>query len=306
MQTFGLTRTSWRRRAVLLASSLTLLIALPLQAEIDEATLWEKTLRAQLVVRVTVLDGDNRLAQMQVDEVIKGAYGGERLRVVFRAQNMERGDWEGKISFAAGEKLILFLKPFVKEGVVQAPDQFSLVRGYQGREEVPPEGTDAYLQAVRRFVEIHSLESQLAVWDAARGLLSEENPHLVEAGFQQILKFRLGDEELAPEVLELMDDPNVTFRMLAAQSLGQILEDSRRLERPLMGEDHLRDQLLYTAMNDKSEEVRVEAIRALEANADADLLPTLDRIADEDPSQAVRYQAERTIYEIRGTVSPRR
>jgi HEAT repeat protein len=70
-----------------------------------------------------------------------------------------------------------------------------------------------------------------------------------------------------------------------------------------MEEDHLRDLLVFSAMNDREVAVRVEAIRALEQGKDPNLVPTFRRIAQEDPSQAVRYQAERTIYEIEGTAA---
>ena len=57
------------------------LLSLPVPgfAAIDDPTLWTKTFRAELVVRVRVLDGDNRMASVQVEEVIKGAYEREAL-----------------------------------------------------------------------------------------------------------------------------------------------------------------------------------------------------------------------------------
>ncbi len=96
------------------------------------------------------------------------------------------------------------------------------------------------------------------------------------------------------------------FRSYSAQTLGQILEDARMTERILPSEDHVRDLLLHTAMNDPSPGVRVDAIRALEARQDANLVPTLQQIAKDDPSQDVRYQATRTIFELKELAGPLR
>jgi hypothetical protein len=295
------------RRAGALAALLLLCLSLSFlssRADIDRPDLWKKTFRATLVVRITVMDGDNRMAKVEVNEVIKGSYAGETLKVVFRAVNLSRDVWSERIVFPQGARMILFLRPFIKKGVVNAPDQFELVGGHHGLENVPAEGNDAYLQAIRRFVAIQSIDSQLAIWEETKLLLQEENPYLVQAGLDQVLKFRLADETLVPVLLDRMEDDTVAFRAKAAQALGQVLADSRRERKTLMTEDHMRDLLLYRAMNDDSVEVRVEAIRALEAGRDRELVPTFRRIAREDPSQAVRYQAERTIFEIEGKKNP--
>jgi hypothetical protein len=276
----------------------------PAAAGIDAPSLWKKTFRATLVARVTVVDGDNRMARLAVNEVIKGEYQREMLKVVFRAVNLSRDLWDEKIEFPQDAHMIVFLRPFVKKGKINAADQFELVGGHHGLEDVPAEGNDAYLQAIRRFVEIQSLDSQLAIWKQASALLHEENPYLVQAGFEQVLKFRLADESMVPVLLERLEDDTVGFRSQAAECLGDVLEDARRDDKTLMGEDHLRDLLLFTAMNDSEVNVRVEAIRALEFGRDPNLVPTFRRIAQEDPSQAVRYQAERAIYEIQGGPEP--
>ena len=257
-----------------------------------------------MVARVTVLDGDDRVARMIVEEVIKGEYDREVLKVVFRARNLSRGYWEEKIQFEEGSELILFLERFRKRGELQKPDQFQLIKGFQGKVDVPPEGQAAFLQAVRRFAEIQEMGSQLAIWEAARGLLNEENPFLVQAGFEQVLRFRLADEGLVPVVLDHLDGESVPFRTLAARTLGQVFEESRRTEEILDTEDHVRDLLLHTAMNDGSVTVRVQSIKALEAKWDAALVPSLRQIATEDPSQAVRYQAERAIYLLQNGEDP--
>ena len=293
-------------RPALLVAMVALAALPPALADIKPLTLWDKSFRAELVARVTVLDGDDRLARMIVAEVIKGDYDREVLKVVFRARNLSRQYWEEKISFEQGSELILFLGRFRKRGVLQEPDQFSLVKGFQGKVGVPPEGADAFLEAVRRFSEIESLGSQLAIWDAARGLLQEENPYLVEAGFQQVLKFRLADEAIVSTLLGHLDGPSVPFREFSARCLGQVFEESRRTHDVLETEDHVRDLLLHTAMNDRSESVRVESIKALQARWDDALVPSFRQIALEDPSQAVRYEAERAIYRIQNEeASPR-
>jgi hypothetical protein len=286
----------WQRALAVLLVPACLLVPTDAGAGITQLTLWDKSFRAELVVRVTVLDPDDRLAVMQVDEVIKGTYFQETLKVVFRMENFAREMWQERIEFVEGGEMILFLEHFRKRGIIHKPDQFALLKGTQGKVDVPPEGADAFLQAVRRFAEIQTMGSQLAIWRAARELLEEENPYLVEAGFEQILKFRLSDEELVPVLLTHLDAQAVPFRQQAARALGQVFEEYRYKDEVLNTEDHMRDLLLHKAINDQSEVVRVESIRALEAKWDEGLLPSLRRIAKEDPSQAVRYQAERAIY----------
>jgi hypothetical protein len=273
-------------------------------ATVRELSLWDKSFRAELVARVTVTDGDDRLARMAVEEVIKGAYDRETLKIVFRARNFSRDYWEEPIQFQEGAELILFLERFRKRGVLQEPDRFVLLKGSQGKESVPPEGQAAFLEAIRRFAAIQELGSQLAIWDAARKLLEEDNPFLVEAGFEQVLKFRLADEPMVPVVLRHLEGPSVPFREQAARTLGQLFEDSRRTDSVLETGDHIRDLLLHKAMNDENESVRVESIKALEASWDDALVPSFEQIALEDPSQAVRYQAERAIYLIRNGREP--
>jgi hypothetical protein len=282
----------------LLAAALLFAAAAAARADIKPLTLWDRTYRAELVARVSVLDGDDRLAKMAVLEVIKGDYDREVLKIVFRAHNLAREPWEERIVFEKGQELILFLNRFTQDGVPQEPDEFTLVRGFQGKVDVPPEGADAFLAAVRRFAAIQKERSQLLIWEAAKGLLREDNPYLVEAGFEQVLKFRLADEALVPVLLQHLDGPSVPFREQSARCLGQVFEETRRADDVLETEDHVRDLLVHTAMSDQSPSVRVEAIRALEAKWDAALVPSFRRIAGSDPSQAVRYEAERAIYRI--------
>jgi len=287
---------SARRAAV--AAALTLVVASPALAAISSLDLWEKSFRSELVVRATVLDGDDRLARMRVDEVLKGGYAGGELKIVFRAANFTRKTWETKIVFQAGQHLILFLDRFRKNGVLQAEDQFELFRGSNGREELPSEGEDAYLQAIRRFIAIQKVDSQLARWDASRALLSESNPFLVDAGFEQVLKFRLADPSLVPVLLGHLDSETVAFRQKAVRCFGQLFEATSSQAGDLPTQDHIRDLLLNKARKDPSDDVRVDSIKALGAWQDRDLAASFRAIAAQDPSQAVRYQAERAIYEL--------
>ena len=294
------TRRSWPRGAAL-ALVAALAAGAQARAAISSMDLWEKTFRSELVVRATVLDGDDRLARMKVDEVLKGSYAGEQLKIVFRAANFTRKTWEGKIVFQAGQHLVLFLDRYRKNGVLQADDHFELFRGSNGREEVPSEGEDAYLQAIRKFVTIQGESSQLARWDASRALLSETNPFLVEAGFEQVLKFRLANAGLVPVLLGHLDSETVAFRQKAVRCFAQVFESTSREAGDLPTEDHIRDLLLNKAMKDPSVDVRIESIKALGAWQDHDLAASFRAIAEQDPSQAVRYEAERAIYELQSS-----
>jgi hypothetical protein len=275
------------------------------RADLIQLTLYEKPAHSDLVVRGKVVRGDLRLAEVAVEEVLKGKYDRSSLFVVFRLDNFTRKSWEEKVQFQNGEPVLLFLKQFEKEsGEKPYPDRFSLVRGVQGKVDLPAEGAEAILDATRRFVRV---QAQTDIEQSRRDLLAflkDRNPLVVEAGLQEVHRLRLGREAEVPELLDLLVHPTPGFRQGALRILGQILDGVSEDVRPLASEDHIVSLILGRAREDETDEVRVEAVRALGARGKRDVVPILERIARTDPRQSVRFEAELAAYELRRAPGP--
>src|SRR3989304_3731046 len=71
----------------------------PAHAERVELDLYEKLSLAPLVIRARLDSAPQRLARMQVLEVIKGDYAAPFLEVVYRLANFERPYDQEKIAF---------------------------------------------------------------------------------------------------------------------------------------------------------------------------------------------------------------
>src|SRR5215475_15838179 len=81
--------------------------------------------------------------------------------------------------------------------------------------------------AAQRLAAIQTIKNQMEVWSAQRDLLREVNPILVTAGFEEILKFHLGDETLVTPLLTHLDGPRPEFRIQACKVLGQMFGKGR-------------------------------------------------------------------------------
>jgi hypothetical protein len=270
------------------------------RAELIQLTLYEKPAQSDLVVRGKVVRGDLRLAEVAVDEVLKGKYERPTLFVVFRLDNFTRKNWEEKVLFQNGESVLLFLKPFEKEsGERPFADRFSLVRGVQGKVDLPAEGSEAILDATRRFVRV---QAQTDIDQSRRELvafLRDPNPLVVEAALQEVQRLRLGREAGVPDLLKLLAHPSPEFRQGALRILGQALDHRTNGGPPLPNEDHVVGLILGRAREDEADEVRVAAVRALEARGKRDVVAVLEQIARTDPRQMVRFEAGLAAYELK-------
>lgn len=287
-----------RRMVAGLALALGLLLPAGLSASPD--TLYERLAYTDLVVHVRTLDGTLRLAECQVVEVLKGSYERDKLFIAFRADNTQRENFRDRIVFFDEQESILLLTPVRDSlGHPRAPNRFRLVGKLNGKIDLPQEGAQATIDAVRRLSAIQKLTDIHQTWAAYRLLLLETNPILVETGFAQILKFRLGNPELVPTLLEFLDSRDDRFRRAALEVQTQIFRKSRRDEEPLGNEDHVVARLLTVAMEDPTPLVRVAAVQALNAYGRPDVLAALQQVARDDPSQFVRYEATVSVYRLR-------
>ncbi|MCZ6747055.1 MAG: HEAT repeat domain-containing protein [Acidobacteria bacterium] len=287
-------------RRMVVGVTLALGLLLPGMPAAAPGSLYERLAYADLVVHVRTLDGTLRLAECQVKEVLKGSYEGDKLFVAFRSDNTQRENFRDRIVFMDEQESILLLTPVLDSlGHPRAPNRFRLVGKLAGKIDLPQEGAQATIDAVRRLSAIQNLTDIHQIWAAYRLLILETNPILVETGFSQILKFRLGNPEMVPTLLDFLDSRDDRFRRDALQVQTQIFRKSRRDQAPLGNEDHVVARLLTVAMEDPAPAVRVAAVQALNAYGRPDVLAALQQVARDDPSQFVRYEATVSVYRLR-------
>ncbi len=233
--------------------------------------------------------------------MFKGSWSAPTLQVAFRSDNVNRAPGTSKIVFEPGADAILVLEPELdsRERPIGG-DRFQLTGGIRGKIELPPEGAEALLAAARRLSAIQRLTNQEEVWEAQKGLLSETNPWLVRVGFEEVLKFRLGDEALVMPLLAHLDGPRPEFRREAARVIGQMFERQQRTGSALPSSDLLVRETLARARGDEAAEVRVEAVHALRLLERPELAATFREIAAKDPSQLVRYEAQVALKDLAG------
>jgi HEAT repeat protein len=259
----------------------------------DLPTLYELTAHSSLVVSASVVSGQVKLAQVQVEEVFRGdGRAGQRLQIAFRDLNLDL-DKENRVVFADGEMVILFLEPEVNwEGVRKGEDRYSLYRGRFGKVTLPREGSEIYLEALRVFSSMASQKDHRKLYAQIRGLLGSPNPILADAGLKETLRLDLMDRSLLPVVLSYLQDPSPGRRSQALKLLEGLF---RNLKEEEYTEEDLADALsrvLALARNDPSEAVRVAAVEALGSWSGEEVLPTLEAVATQDPAQGVRFQAK--------------
>jgi hypothetical protein len=262
-------------------------------------TLYERLAYADLAVHVRVIDGSLRLAECQVLAVLKGTYTGEKVFIGFRGIPDNPGYLGPRATFPDGSETILLLMPSLDtDGGRHGLNRFRLVGGATGKIDLPNEGAPATLDAVRRLAAIQGLTDIHQIWAAQRQLIHENNPYLIEAGFAQILKFRLGNAEMVPTLLEYLDSRDDGFRQAALQVQAQIFRKSQTRGEPLGNEDHVVARLLTVTSEDPTPDVRVAAVQALHAYGRPDVVAALEQVAREDPSQDVRYEATVSAYRL--------
>ena len=275
------------------------------QAATDEPktggpTLYERIASGALVVRARCRLTGKR-ATVEVLEVLKGSCPLTTIQVAYRSDNLNRAAGSPKIEFEEGQESILVLERERDDRQqLRAEDRWELVGGWRGKIDMPSEGAPALVQAAQRLAAIQGLKNQLEVWDAQKSLLREPNPILVATGFEEILKFRLGDETLVTSLLTHLDGPRPDFRVQACRVLAQMFGRLRRTGKEIPSADLLTTETLARASGDESPEVRAEAVRALRELRRKELLDPLARIATSDPNQIVRYEAQLGVMELKG------
>ncbi len=269
-------------------------------AEIQKLSLFEKTARAPIVLRAVVTDGENQKAEIRTLEMVSCTIvecPGENFRIAFRVDSFLRKPWEDKIEFRTGEEVMLFLRKFTKrDGDDESPaDLYTLMWGSEGKFVLPPEGAQAFIAAVRTFQTIAAQEDparqEAAFIEGIRG----KNPYVIEGSFQELFEQFMGGLALVPDLTAYFEHQRADFRILAMRLLARILDDARVGGTEIPLEAELADRLRGRAALDPAEDFRVEAVRALAALGGVESKSLLERLAKEDPSQLVRYEAARRL-----------
>jgi hypothetical protein len=287
-----------------LSTACLFLAASPCAADVEPLTLYQKTARAPLVVRGRALSGSTRRPQVEVVHIFKGSCPARIISIVpYLEDHGSPTPWLKREVFAKDEESILFLTPYVREdGREEGPAIFTVLNADQGKLAVPAEGAGALEEALTRFVAILSLGQHDRQGEALRGLLRERNPHLIEAGLEECLKFRLALKEDVEPLLHLIGDRRPGFRAGALALLAQVIEESNAIGAAALDATAaatLFDHVAAAVRLDTDESVRLRAVAALAAIGGRAALALLEAIGKADSSQNVRYQAQVAAHRLK-------
>lgn len=271
----------------------------------ESLTLYEKIAWAQYVIVATVINDDEKYALVSVEENVKGNLSKDLLNVSFRRENLERELGEPKIEFTKGETVVLFLEPFVTASGKEKKDVYSPVGRAEGKISVSAESVQLISEAMHRFVKIQALDDQRRIWEEQKALLKEKNRFMVEAGFEEVIKFKIASQEMIPALLAFVRGEDSLFRAFTCTIFGQLFEKERRQKTKIEGREEILRELIQRARGDDAPSVRIEAIRAIEMAGGYEYREILEAISKTDNSQDVRYEAERVLYGLRSDDSER-
>lgn len=283
--------------------SSTTLAVTPEWMEQARPDLFELTLRSKLVIHGKVEVGRVKKPKVFVIEVLRGDFSGDLVHIVFREINQTRMSEEKSIQFLEGQEMILFLRPAAES---ERPGRFELVRRQAGKIDLPEEGVDAYLGAIRIFALIADSPGN-EHFSRILALLDHENPLVSGIALHQIRKHRLATQEQISSLLKILRERDLGNRVLAAQILEQFLGKTKKGNSRFDREEDVMNYLISAARVDESDEVRVAAVGALRAWGSDQAIDAMEIIAKTDPSQAVRYEAELSLLRLKkpaGDASP--
>jgi len=297
-----------RAQAVLLfatIASLTAAAGVPARGDVRPLTLFQRVGRSPWVVFGEVTSADKRFVSVSAVEVLKGAYAQPTLRVMYKLENFLRRSFEDRIEFHTGERGVFFLKRYETDRPdgklddwMKADDLFASSFGAQGKFVLPAEGGGAYVEAIREFVRASGLADPRAEEAAILGFLDSANPHVQQAGLEQTIERRLAGPAQAELLMRLSESAREPVRLNALQILGQVAEDLRVTGGHLEDQADVVNRLKAKAIGGGGDLFRAEAVKVVAALGGADERAFLDRLAKDDASQLVRYEAGRALSEI--------
>lgn len=283
--------------ALLAATGAAAQIAVP-QVEHND---FEWSAVAPIVVTATSLGDVARLHELRVRDVLRGdVEPGDQLMIDLKQANRARDRLvhPKRLELEAGVLYAVLLQPTERvDGDDDGPVVYWLVRGVEGVRELPAEGAEARIDALRTFTEIQDLKSHPVIWHRMRQLLEDTNPYLIATALDQHLKFRRTELDLLPVVRPLLDHPRDDVRRDAAGVIANIVE--RHVDDDIPEAERIKAELAGVARRDRSIDVRIAATEALGQFDDQAATAILEEVAAEDDEQMVRYTAERLLLERR-------
>ncbi len=273
-------------------------LVLPTAGEAAPRNLFEWSAVSPVVVSAVSLGQDGRYVEARVEQVLRGDIEPDTVLLIdLRQTNRERNRnvTPHALKMDVGLSYLFLLEPGSRyRGGVRS---YRIVRGVRGVRELPAEGQEAILSALRRFVEVQDLKADRQIWRALTDMLEEANPLLIETALEQFQKFNQGDPELLLTLRPLLDHPNAVIRERSARLIGSIVDRHGAQELP--EESELRSELIGAARRDPVVRVRVSATEALGRFPDRASLEVLEEISESDGDQAVRYVAEKILLDRR-------
>jgi hypothetical protein len=278
--------------------------------EAGEIDLFQMIARADLVLHVRVTEGSLKYAKVDVLRALKGEPPGPKLRVSFRDHNWQRPPGQEEIVFFDGQEEILFLVRNPRQKKKEKyRDLFDLYRGARGRITPPAEGSGIVIEALDKLVSLTRADPLTQI-DGLLDLLRTRNLFLLEAALDEIIRLRAATPAAYSDLVALLGQPSPRIRARALRSIEQIFASGQIEEVALgIGPELARSTLgavIERARNDEEPEIRVRAVAAMAAwPHKSEIESGLAAIAVNDPSQMVRYEAERSLYYL-GSSPPRR
>jgi len=258
---------------------------------------YEWTAVAPDVVIAKVLGEEGRSPIAAVEQVLKGGLEpGVEFLIDLRDANKARLSHRTKLRLLHGERYLLLLDQD-PTGRKRWP-LYRLVRGVDGAKELPPEGEEALLDALRTFLELHEIEDHDRLWERHSDLLESVNPIVLRTVLEQYVKFRRGLPELVPSILPLAAHPAPDVRAGAVTLIGQIYQDEATGQE--QEETAIEGELIALARRDPVVDVRIAATIAVARLPGEGALRVLQQISLEDPDQLVRYTAQKLLLEATG------
>ncbi len=250
---------------------------------------------APIVVAADIVVDDERFVRASVKVPIKGVLSdGPMFEVEQRRINRDREEGVPALSLKRGTTYLLLLVPTGRRTKASYPE-FDLARGVRGARALPPEGSEALIDAARRLGEVQDRKNDEYLWTALPDMLEDSNPVLVDTALDLYVKFHREGVALAPLLAPLLSHPRPDFRQRSALLLGRVLRREQAAALPERSE--LVAELTGRARRDDDATVRREAAAALAALPDPGVDETLRAISHDDPDQNVRFEAEKSLAE---------
>ena len=263
-------------------------------ASAENRNFYEWSSVAPDIVVARVLGEEGRLPIAVAENVLKGGLQpGDEFLIDIRSANKVRMSHRAKLRLLHGSRYLLLMER--NTAARRKWPLYDLVRGVDGARDLPPEGEEALLNAVKTFISLHGIEDHDRLWERHSDLLESMNPVVLRTVLEQYVKFRRGLPHLIPAILPLMAHPSPDIRSRAVSLIGQIYEDG--LAVPDQDDAAIEGELMALARRDGSTAVRIAATIAVSRLPGEEPVRVLQRIARDDPDQVVRYTAQKLLLE---------